>query len=321
MRRSVLLRGVKVALGSAVAIVLAQALGLQSSATAGIITVLSILGTKRETLRTALDRFLAFLAALLVSAGCFALLGYTLAGFTAYLFVFSVICFAAGWTSALAMVSVLVSHLWSAQTMAPPMLWNETLLLLLGAGCGVAVNLHLHADEARMERLLNAADDRMREALTALSALPVEEEALNAALSSLEEALKAARHQAEINAANRFQDTPDMALSYVRMRTRQREVLLRMRSDLVAAADETPQKAEVCQLLRQVAAEYDMENDVSALLERRDALLCAMKAQALPATRSEFESRALLYSVLVRLEEYLRLKRNYWQERRGAREA
>ena len=51
--REHVIMGVKVALGAAAAIGLAMLLGLEYASTAGIITVLSILGTKRETLRIA----------------------------------------------------------------------------------------------------------------------------------------------------------------------------------------------------------------------------------------------------------------------------
>ena len=75
-------KSLKIALAAAIAIAVAGELGLKYSATAGIITVLSIGNTKRETLKTAVERGLAFLCALLLAAGCFGVFGYTLPGFS-----------------------------------------------------------------------------------------------------------------------------------------------------------------------------------------------------------------------------------------------
>ncbi len=53
-------KSLKIALAALAAIAIAGELGLKYSATAGIITVLSIQNTKRETLKSARNRALAF---------------------------------------------------------------------------------------------------------------------------------------------------------------------------------------------------------------------------------------------------------------------
>ena len=102
-RKAHVIMGVKVALGAAAAIGLAMLLRLEFTATAGIITVLSIMGTKRETLRIARGRLLAFVTGMGIACVSYSLLGYGLAGFTAYLFVFAVVCYACRWGYAVPM--------------------------------------------------------------------------------------------------------------------------------------------------------------------------------------------------------------------------
>lgn len=72
-----LIRSLKITLGATLAMVLAGALGLQYFTTAGIITILSIQGTKLETLKTAGKRALAFICALALAGLCYGLLGYS----------------------------------------------------------------------------------------------------------------------------------------------------------------------------------------------------------------------------------------------------
>ena len=89
--RGYLLQGMKLAGGALLAMLLAGALSLRYSATAGIITLLSILGTKRETLTIAAGRLMAYLAALAVAAVCYHVMGFTVWAFAVYLLVFAVI--------------------------------------------------------------------------------------------------------------------------------------------------------------------------------------------------------------------------------------
>ena len=53
---------------------------------------------------------------------------------------------------------------------------------------------------------------------------------------------------------------------------------------------------------------------MSALLAAVHAVLEEMRRQALPVERAEFESRAVLYYVLLRTEDFLLLKRQFYEE-------
>ena len=312
--REHVIMGLKVALGASAAIGLAQLLGLQSAATAGIITVLSLMGTKRETLRIALGRLAALCAGTAIAFVCYTLLGYGLAGFTAYLFLFAVMCYACRWGYAVTMVSVLVSHYMVAGNMGLPMLGNEALLFLIGTGIGIAVNLHLRPDERAMQRHLRTVDELMRSAMHAVSrgmeGLPYARQLLDA----LKRELTQAEQLAIDNADNTFGSAPLYPVRYVQMRANQRKILTQIAHAMAEVDVHTRQYGEVCALLERVAEEYSRENDVSALLDAVQAVLADMRLQALPVTREEFESRAVLYYVLLRTEDFLLLKRQFHEE-------
>ena len=65
---------IKLTIASAVAIIAAMLLGLEYPASAGIITILSIQNTKKETLKTAANRGMAFVCALIIAYVCFHIL-------------------------------------------------------------------------------------------------------------------------------------------------------------------------------------------------------------------------------------------------------
>lgn len=307
--KKLLLQGGKVAAGAALAIAFAGALGLDSGMTAGIITILSIQGTKRDTWRLACERVLAFGCAMLLAAGCFSLLGYTLVGFAVYLLLFTMVCACLGWSHALAMISVLVTHVYAAGALSGGLLLNELALLLIGAGCGMVVNLHLHPRTEEARRLSEEMDSGMVAALRAIASTPEDD----APFVRLEKTLEKAERLAAENRANRLLTRGPDETDYVLLRKSQFRVLTQMRRDMLAVGAKTPQQEAVCALLCQVAEEYHRDNDVSALLARRNELLAEMKRQALPTARPEFESRAVLYGVLLRLEDFLMRKRDYMQ--------
>ncbi|MDO5144768.1 MAG: aromatic acid exporter family protein [bacterium] len=318
--RVTLWQACKVALGAAVSILASALLGLESGMTAGIIAILSIQGTKRDTWRFAAERLLAFVCAVAIAAVCFALMGYTLPGFVAYLLVFAALCVCTRWMHALAMISVLITHFVAAGRMDAPLLLNEALLLVIGAGCGMLVNLHLRPDPLAMRRLADEMDGQMVAALRALAASgdPVNQDvaAQEACFTRLLETLEKAHALAIRNRENSLTPTDTDNASYVQLRKSQCRVLMQIRDAMRDVTTYTPQYTEVCAFMNQVADEYHRLNDVSTLLRRRAQLLEHMKSCALPATREEFESRAMLYQVLTRMEDFLMLKRAYIMSQR-----
>lgn len=87
-----ILKILKIAVGSMLAMAAAQALGLRYSSSAGVITLLSIQDTKRETIRVTGRRFLAFLAAMVLGPVSFALAGYRPLAMGIFLLMFTPLC-------------------------------------------------------------------------------------------------------------------------------------------------------------------------------------------------------------------------------------
>ena len=304
-----LLTGLKAAGSAAVAIAVASAIHLQFSATAGIIAILSLMGTKRETLKVAQGRLMAYASALLIAFVCFSLFGDGLLAFGIYLFVFAALCYACSWGYATAMISVLISHFMGTGGMTWAQVGNESLLFLIGTTCGILTNLHLHPDEEQLDALLHQADEQMRAALQALSEA---EEARNP-LILLGKTLRQADDCAAKNAGNSLTEAPTREIHYIAMRRQQRRILLQVTQDAQKVQGHPPQEGEVRALIGRISAEYDRENDCKSLLSALHGLLAEMQHQPLPATRGEFEDRALLYAILRRMEDFLLLKREFYE--------
>ena len=116
------------------------------------------------------------------------------------------------------------------------------------------------------------------------------------------------------NADNTFGDAPLYPVRYVQMRANQRKVLAQITAAMADVSGDFPQQGAVSALLARVAEEYSRDNDVSALLTAVQDVLTEMRNQALPASREEFENRAVMYYVLLRTEDFLLLKRQFYEE-------
>ena len=314
LQRLQLIKSLKIAAAAAIAIGLAGELGLKYSATAGIITVLSIQNTKRETLKSAGNRWLAFLCALALSKLSFTLLGYGLWAFGTYLFLFALLCICAGWTEAIAMDSVLVTHFLAERDMGLSLVAGEVLLLLIGTGMGILVNLHLRRRQGEFERLAEAVDRQMKGILHRMSLwLPEEDKAAYGpdCFPELKEALHAAKACAVSDYGNTLLAESAYELDYIAMREQQSMVLREIYDNIMRIRYLPVQAEQVAKLLEEIGEDFHRDNTVEGLLEKLEALLTEMKSQPLPDSREEFEARAILFYILMQVRQFLEIKREF----------
>lgn len=307
-------KSIKIALAALLAILIAAELGLQSTATAGIITILSIGNTKRETLRSALNRGVAFLCALVLSGVCFYVAGFSIWAFAVYLFLFALLCLLAGWGEAIAMDSVLISHFLAAGNMGTELLVNELLLFAIGTGMGIAVNLHLHPKADEYDRLAEEVDRQIRGILRRMAEWLQREDktAYNAdCFVQLKDTLEEAARCAIANHKNSFLDKYKYGPEYIAMREQQYYVLREIYDNIIRIHSLPMTIRQVAGILERIEEDFHRDNNVQALLLELEQLLEDMKTKPLPESREEFEDRAILFYILKQLERFLELKHDY----------
>lgn len=305
---------VKIILAAIAAILIAQFLKLDYSIAAGIVAILSVQPTKKETLKTGIARFYAFIIALVISYFCYHLIGFTSLAFFIYIIFFIFICQFFGWYSAMAMDSVLISHFINFGRMGFAEIKNEILLFVIGVGMGVIANLTLRKKVSYIEKLKTEADDLIRHALCRMS-----DRILDINLSDDDgkcfEKLDAAITNAEIiameNYNNQFGKKDVHDLQYIAMRKEQKEVLLEIFKCIVELKTVPKTANLVSEFMKKVSVEYEKNNDVENLLRELHAIQKMMKEKPLPVERSEFEDRAILFMILKRTEEFLGIKNQF----------
>jgi len=309
-----ILRAVKISVAAIVAILVAELFNLQFSVSAGIVAVLSVAFTKKETLQTAWNRLLAFAIALGIAAVCFNLIGYDNIGFFVYLAVFIVICQFVGWHSAMAMDSVLISHFLLLKNMDIEALANEAGLFVIGVGAGIVANIFLHKDSDYMAKMKRETDDLMKRALHRMSLRimnPAMEGYDGSCFETLSKTLDDASALARLNYMNSLSKKDTEDVEYIAMRERQSDTLYEMFKHLSKIETVPVTAGLLSDFFEKVSQQYSMDNTVEGLLKDFERLDAQMKEMPLPTGRSEFEDRARLFAVMRGLEEFLKIKKDY----------
>ncbi|MBQ4523740.1 MAG: hypothetical protein IJA10_12420 [Lachnospiraceae bacterium] len=311
IRKDVVVNTVKIAGAAMIAIFIAMAMEAEFAVSAGVVAILTIQPTKKETIKIALGRFIAFITALFIAYVSFSLFGYTIKAFMIYLILFVFVCQIFRWYSAMAMNSVLISHFLTFGIMNGETLKNEMILFCIGVGIGIIANLHLRKNTNDMEKLREETDTQIKKILSRMS-----ERILDRDISDyngdcfliLGNSIRKAKNVAEENFNNQFGYKDVYDREYIAMREKQCEVLYEMYKN-VRIIETTPITAgKISAFLKQMAEVYHKNNTGKELFIQFIELDEDMKHHPLPVERKEFEDRAKLYGLLRHMEEFIKLK-------------
>lgn len=318
--KKVVINSVKVSLAVVFAISIANILQLEFAVSAGIVAILTIQPTKRETMKTAMHRLFAFIIALGISYICFYIMGFTQTAFLVYMLPYAFICYLKGWTAAIAMNSVLISHFLSVGEMTVTTILNELLIFVIGVGVGIIINLHLHKKIAHMEALKDQTDEQIVKILSRMGQR-IETKDLSDyngdCFRILEQIIREAKNMAQENYNNQLAAGEDYDVAYIAMRENQYEVLYEMYK-IVRQLETTPDTATmISNYFENLSKVFHEDNDGKKLMEQFEEMDQSMKKQPLPQTRQEFEDRARLFALMRSIEEFLRIKIQFVEYQKG----
>lgn len=304
---------IKITAGCCLALLIAQAFELRYSTSVVTITLLSILGTRRETFRIAGKRFCAFFAALAVALPSFYLLQYSVAAIAVYLLLFVALCQLLHIEEGLSMSTVLMLHFWSARTVALSAVLNEFTLMSIGIAMGILMNSYMprqtaaiRADQRRIEELMRTLLGVLAQALIQPSE-PIDEDQLR----ELDLLLQDSRKRAFAHRDNSFSRDMDYYARYMDMRREQYRILERLFLVRSRLTEVSRQSYLVANFMRSMAFSLHEYNNAEDLLRELELIRRHFQSGKLPVTRPEFENRAVLYEIVFELRQLLLLKQNF----------
>lgn len=314
--KKMLLRTVKIGIGSSLAIFIATALGLQYATSAGIITLLTIVTTKWETVRLSLYRILSFGISIIIAGVLFHLVTIQWIEFGIYIFLVVLVCNLLEWQATISVNAVVGTHLLSERSFDVQFILNEFGLVVIGIVIAIILNL-FHGNREHREKIIRNmryTEDQLRTILGQVAAYLDNQQmqySVWSRLGELEKELYQFVGQAYEYQDNTFHSHPEYYIQYFEMRTKQCSILHNLHYEMRRIRKIPAQAAKVAGYIHYLTGFVTEANHPKEQIDKLDAIFEEMKLEPLPKTREEFENRAILYHILMDLEEFLILKRRF----------
>ena len=151
--KKILIHALKIAVGTSVAMYIAQVMNLQNATSAGTIALLTIMTTKWETVRLSIARIITFAIAVLLALFTFSNLIIPWEMFGIYIFFLVLVSEFFGWKSTISVNAVIGTHFVVSRDFSPEFITNEFMLVLIGTAVAFVVNLFSH-NRNRQKRLV-----------------------------------------------------------------------------------------------------------------------------------------------------------------------
>ena len=309
------LRTIKTVIASVLAILIATQLHLLYATAAGIIAILSVGNTKKTSLKSGLGRVLSLGLAIILSFICFTTLGFHTWAFGVFLLVFIPLSVRFNLADAIVVNSVLITHFLVEKSFSWQMILNETLLMTIGVGLALLLNLYMPDNEKQLKEDIKAIEEDFRTIIFAMAAhLNLEKIApLDDASLDLRSKLRAALNQAHIHQKNQWISEEDYYSEYFSMRLAQLRILRDMVNLLIEIDIDGLFVDELRKVLISTAENFAEENDGKLILWQIEAVYQNYRQKPLPQTREEFENRALLFQFLQSFRSFVEIKAIFYQ--------
>ena len=317
--KKILFKGLKIALGSSIAIYIATLLNLDHAISAGTITLLTIVSTKWDTVKLSLFRLATLAATILTAWIIFTHLPNEWIAYGIFVFFVVIICEVLGWGATISVNAVVGAHLLMEMQFDFAFIVNETLLVIIGITLAVILNLFNDNKHTKKDLIahMRCVEEGLQTSLRGLAQYLYNQEMPRSIwddIISLEGNIREYIKDAREYQDNTFSSHPGYYIDYFEMRLQQCTVLHNLHYEMKHIRN-MPGQAKIIADYILYMAEYVIEiNTPSKQLNRLNEIFADMKNEPLPESRDEFESRAILYHILMDLEDFLVFKRRFVDE-------
>ncbi len=311
-----LMLAAKIAVGSSIAIYVAELLELQFSASAGIVTLLTLVTTKRGTIKLALARFVTFAVVVLFSWMTFIPFRSEWLAFGAFIFLTVLMCQASGWMATLSVNAVIGTHFLTTLDFSPSFFLNEFLLVFIGSAIAFVLNLfhHNRSQEEHLRDKMAYTEEQMQfifgEVAAYLSNKAMEVDVWGH-VGRLEESIRDCIREAYEYQENSFRSDPGYYIDYFEMRMDQCKALYNLHSGMWWLRIVPDQAGPLAEYMLYLAEHVTELNVPEPQLERLGQMVEDMGREPLPESREELEGRAILYHIMKSIEDFLLVKKRF----------
>lgn len=314
--RKLFLQAAKIAVGSSLGMCIAEKMNLQFATSVGTITLLTLVMTKWDTVRLSVYRILSFGISVLLAGVLFQTIRSEWVAYGAYIFLVFLICTFLDWKAVISVNAVIGTHFLVERDFSYAFIRNEFLLVLTGITIALVLNL-FHGNRSHQDHIIKNMRQTEQDLQMILGELAayLDDQRMQrdvwADLRLLEEQLHHRIAESYEYQDNTFSAHPEYYINYFEMRMGQCQVLHSLHSEMRKIRKIPKQAKIVSQYIVYLIAYVTEINVPTEQMKALDEIFKHMENEPLPTSREEFENRALLYHVLMDLEEFLILKKRF----------
>ncbi|HDX9580031.1 aromatic acid exporter family protein [Bacillus cytotoxicus] len=306
-------RTVKTAVGTALAVWIAQLLHLEFSSTAGILVILCVQNTKRKSLEVSIQRFVACILSMVFAFFIFESIGYTplTLGVLLLLFIPSAVMLKI--QEGIVTSAVIVMHLYSLQKITWTIVGNEIAILTVGISVALLINLYMPSVESELEGYQQKVESNFKTILLEMATYLRNRESVwnGKELIETETLLERAKVVSFIKMENQFMREDDYYYRYFQMRQQQFEILERVMPLVASLSWSYEQASMVADVIENVGNAIRPESTGVISLRQLQEMREIFREMPLPETREEFETRAKLVQLVYEIEQFLLIKSRF----------
>ncbi len=316
IQKKQIIRALKIALGSSAAIYIASLLELDYEISAGTIALLTIVSTKLETMRLSLHRVITLLFTIGMSWIVFGHLRNEWAAYGIFIFTLVLVSDMLGWGATISVNAVIAAHFLTRLEFSREFIINEVLLVLIGVTLAILVNLFSDRENSKKALIshMRLVEEHMQKVLEEIAEYLMNKEMTGSVwsdISGLQDQITEYVVEAAEYRGNTFSSHPEYYIDYFEMRGQQCSVLQNLHYELKKMR-KMPEQAKIIADYILYMKEFVVEKNTPVRqLEFLDKIVKHMADTPLPVTREEFEGQAILYHILMDLEDFLLLKKRF----------
>lgn len=312
MNKTLLSTTIKTSIAATLSLLVAQALGLKFSSSAGIITILDIFETRKATLKGGLKRTLSAIIALVLGILVFESFDYKTWAFAIYLLLFVPISFLLKIELGLGPSSVVVTHLLSYGEINSSIIFNELGLIIIGTGFAMLTNLYAPESQDELKKWIEDIDGDIKDILiffgdTLVNNLDVK--IYEGKIKKLEDDITKALNLAIIENDNRIENSKNLLIG-LSHREREKELLMEMYDDLKSIPKEYADGKLISDLMIDTANNLSDNGDMVKVKKRIEFLEEHFHMMELPETHEDFIIRSSIYQVFRSLNQFIDISKN-----------
>jgi uncharacterized membrane protein YgaE (UPF0421/DUF939 family) len=233
-----------------------------------------------------------------------------------FIFFLVFLCEAIGFRSAVSVNGVIATHFLTRGSFSTRAIFEEFLLVIIGVSIAVIVNLFNNnkSNEKQMIKDMRHTESELKTLLCAIASYLLDKDSgidVWKRVTVLEGNIRSYISDAYEYKDNTFSSHADNYINYFELRLKQCIIIHNLHYEMKKIR-KMPTQAHILADYIIYMSDYVVEmNDTAKQIEKLEHIFEKMKQEPLPQNMDEFESRAILYHILMDIEDFIKYEKKF----------